>query len=184
MKKFLALFLALVMLSFSVFALASCSSKPELDFEDAKDALEENNYNVSYEDEPEEPFIEQMIYASKEKSNGDYMTIHIISFKDAKSAKLCYKMLQYENDAKIAELEAMIDSLELEIEMMRHILEEYDDDIFSEEIDEIEEEIDDYEDKLKDKMNQLEEIEDDYVIGRSGKTAWYGDKKAIEDTKD
>ena len=39
------------------------------------------------------------------------------------------------------------------------------------------------EDEIKDLEKELEEIKEDYVFGRSGKYVWYGDAKAIEDSK-
>ena len=55
------------------------------------------------------------------------------------------------------------------------MLSKYDDELTGEEEDYIKEQI-------KELEKELEEY-DDYVIGRSGKTVWYGTKAAIEASK-
>ena len=69
-----------------------------------------------------------------------------------------------------------IDSLELEIKSVKHILAKYEKDLKSDEIK-------GYEDDLKDLEKELEEYKEEYVIGRSGKYVWYGTVDAIKDSK-
>ena len=66
--------------------------------------------------------------------------------------------------------------MELYIESLEHQLKKYEDDLDSDEINEIE-------DEIKELNKALEKVEDEYVIGRSGKTVWAGTKDAIEDSK-
>ena len=165
MKKFLAGLLALLMLVSSVFVLSSCAKKPQLNLEKAKDALEDNDYRVSYSDDVEDPAYEERLYASK-----DDHYIVIVKFEKSSTAKLYYQQSKME-------LDQQIEALEMEIKLAKHLLKTYEDDMKSDEIKELE-------DEIKDLEKELEEYQEEYVIGRSGKYVWYGDAKAIEDSKD
>ena len=165
MKRLLTILLAVAMLVSSVFVLSSCGKKPRLDLEKAEKALEDNDYYVSYSDDIDEPGIEESLYAYK-----DEHTLVIVKFEKSSTAKLYYQQVKMQ-------MEQEIESLEMEIKLTKHMLSKYDDDMDSDEID-------DLEDELKDLEKELEEIKEDYVIGKSGKYVWYGDAKAIEDSKD
>ena len=182
MKKILVVLLALAMLISSVAIFASCGAKPQLDLEKAKDALEDEDYTVFYSDDDDSediPYIEETLYAYDDDDN----SITIIRFADAKSAKLAYKQLKIENDAKIDNIKAEIKELKAEIKLYEHVLKKYDDELKSDEAEEVEENIKELEDEVKDLEKELEEMKDDYVIGRSGKVVWTGTKDAIKASK-
>ncbi len=168
MKKLLTGLLALVMLVSSVFVLSSCAAKPELDLEDAKKNLEDEEWIVRFEDDKD------LLGAGYEETltayDKDYEEyISIIKFEKAATAKLYYKQLKWEYDQSI-------ESLEKEIEWAEHLLSKYEDDMKNDEIDELE-------DEIKELEKELEEYKEEYVIGRSGKYVWVGTEKAIEASK-
>ena len=170
MKKILTMMLALAMLLGCVASFASCglfNPKPKLNLEKAADALEDEDYMVSYSDEVEDdtPYIKERLYAV----NGDD-SITMIKFADAKSAKLYYKEVKLANKQEIEEYE-------LRLKFMKNILKKYEDDMSSAEIDDLEDEIKDIEDEIED----LEEASK--YFGRSGKIVWVGTKGAIKDAK-
>ena len=177
MKKILTGLLALVMLMSSVFVLSSCSAeKPELDLDDAKKALEEAEYDVTYDEKYDEPGIVARLYARKgigEESEwggyDDYYRVYIYECEKSSTASLLYKQQK-------KELEMEIEYYKMEIKYLEHILDKYEDDMDSEEINECK-------DEIKEMKKELEELED-YVVGKSGKYVWYGDAKAIKATKD
>ena len=163
MKKFLSLLLAGIMIFSCLTVFASCASKPEMDLDDAEENLEDEDYYVSYDEDCDDPGYKERLSAYK---NGDSLTI--IVFSDSKLAEITYKYLKNS-------LANFKKDLEREIKTMEHILKKYDDDMSSSEID-------DMKDKIKDYKKELEEY-DELVIGKSGKTVWYGTKDAIKDSK-
>lgn len=170
MKKLLAVLLVLTMLV-GTLALTSCGAKPELDLDDAKDALEDAEYTVMVEDDKDTlkemiPGLVEML--SARDKDGDN-TIYIYVFDNAKTAKLFYQQMTVSRDQEIEEKELMIKFYE-------HILDTYENDLSSDEISE-------YEDELKELKKDLEESKDEFCYGRSGKTVWYGTEKAVEATK-
>ncbi len=164
MKRILTLALAVLMLVSSLVVLSSCAARPKLNLEKAEEALKDNDYFVSYSDDIDEPSIEEYLTAYKED---DQLTV--IKFAKSSTAKLAYQEKKLEMDYKI-------DSLELEIKSVKHILAKYEKDLKSDEIK-------GYEDDLKDLEKELEEYKEEYVIGRSGKYVWYGTVDAIKDSK-
>ena len=164
MKRFLTLALAVLMLVSSLVVLSSCAAKPKLNLEKAEEALKDEDYYVSFSDDVDETSIEQYLRAIKD---GDSLVV--IKFEKASTAKLAYQEKKLEMDYKI-------DSLELEIKSVKHILAKYEKDLKSDEIK-------GYEDDLKDLEKELEEYKEEYVIGRSGKYVWYGTVDAIKDSK-
>ncbi len=166
MKKLLVVLLALTMLV-GTLALTSCGARPELDLDDAEDALEDADYYVDVDDDFDDPSIDEKLTAYSD-DHDDYITITV--YKDTKTAKLQYEKLKYESKVEK-------EYLEMQIEYYEHILDEYEDDLDSDDID-------DLEDELKAIKKQLKNFDEENCIGRSGKTVWYGTKKAIEDTKD
>lgn len=149
-----------------LFVLSSCNEKPKLDFNKAKENLEDEGYLITYVDNSE--FLE---VNEKQSLHGyeDQEFISIIEFRDLKSARLFLKYLESEFDKTTENLKA-------ELKMYKHTLNKYDKELTSEEMDDLKEEIRELEE-------ELEEYEEDYKCGRSGKIVWYGTEDAIEDTK-
>ena len=172
MKKLLTGLLALLMLVSSVFVLSSCAKKPELDLEDAKEALEDAEYVVNYVEESDKNGVESYLSASK-KVDGDDLwdtyDIKITKYEKASTAKLEYQIQK-------KQYEMTLEYYKLEIKKAKHYLSKYEKDLSSSEIDS-------YEGEIKELEKALEEYKEDYVIGRSGKYVWYGDLKALEATK-
>jgi len=144
--------------------LSSCAvtPKPELDFDDAEDNLEDEDYDVDYYDDFDEIYVESL-YA---ENDDDYLVI--TEYMDSKLANMYYKNLK-------AELKYEKESLQHDIDTIEHLLKKYDDDYTSSEIDEMEDELK----ELKKELKDLEKI----VIGKSGKFVWHGTKNAIKDSK-
>ncbi len=168
MKKVLSLFLAFVMLTGCVFAFSSCFNRPELDIDDAEDALEDEDYIVSIDDDPSDPMYKQTLRASDAEGE-EYL--YIIWFDSAAVAKLYYKNLKLEREQEI-------ESLKLEIKTLKKVIKLYDDEYKSEELDELEDELKELEKELKDLKKNKDE-----VFGRSGKVVWRGTPKAIKESK-
>ena len=166
MKKLLALILAAIMLM-SCILLTSCSGRPELDLDEAEDNLEDEDYYVSYNDDPSDPMYKETFSAS----NDDDDFLYIYKFDSAAIAKLYLKGLKL-NEKQEKE------QLELEIKMLQKLIKLYDDEYDSDELDELEDELKDLKKELKDLKNKK-----NVTYGRSGKTVWYGTKSAIKDSK-
>jgi len=165
MKKLLTITLALAMLLGCIAMFASCGAKPKLDLEDAADALEDEDYTVTYEDEMDSfPNIEEYLTAYNDDDS-----ITMIKFADTQSAKLYYEKLKMEYKYEM-------DEIELEIKSAKHTIKKYEDDLKNDEIDEIE-------DEIKDLEKELKEMKKDRVFGRSGKIVWFGTESAVKDTK-
>ena len=160
MKRILAAILLVVLTLSTVVLLASCGPKPELDLEDAKENLEDAKYSVIYNDDSSVAGVEESLSATN-KDDKLYVTV----YADAKLAKLAYKELQMG-------MKQEKEALKLELKRLEYMLDEY-----SKDIDE-----DDVEEDIKYIEEELEAY-DEYVIGRSGNTVWYGTKTAIEDSK-
>lgn len=165
LKKFLFVFALFT----CVFALTACGAKPELDFDDAEDALEDNKYMVTLVDDEDdlEPNVARYLRAST--SDGDDY-IRITEYKDLKSAYLAYKAMKLEYESEM-------DYLKLELKQYKNLLNKYEDDLDDDEIDYIEDRIDDLEE-------EIEEMETESKFGRSGKIVWEATEGAIEDSKD
>jgi len=166
MKRLLAALLAFTMIILGVFSLASCGvgTAPELDFDDAKEALEEAGYEVRINEEPSSVDLEKTLYATKEGK-----TISIKVYKDSKSAKLAYEELKFQYDAGM-------DYAKLEIKQLKNKLNKYEDKLSSAEIDEIE-------DDIKEIEEELEEMKNETSFGRRGKIIWEGDVEAAKASK-
>lgn len=156
-----------------LFVLSSCNEKPKLDFNKAKENLEDEGYLITYVDNSE--FLEinekKSLYGYVDEEYGyvDEEFIIITEFRDLKSARLFLKYLESEYDKTT-------ESLKAELNMYKHTLNKYDKELTSEEMDDLKEEIRELEE-------ELEEYEEDYKCGRSGKIVWYGTEDAIEATK-
>ena len=159
MKKILSLLLVLVTMLAVCSSLVACGgAKPNLDFDSAKQNLEENGYSAHVEDGEEYggyrgAATEQRLFAYDKDDN----YIYIYEFKDEKAAKLYY------NDAKI-----YYGKNSAEYKFYKYYLKKYGDDMTS--------------DERKDVADYIEELEN-YVVGRSGKYVWYGTKDAVNATK-
>ena len=167
MKRILSLALAFVMIFACIFSLSSCfGDKPELDIGKAEDALEDEDYSVTVVDDEDmlSPGMVERLYAYNDDD-----TLVIVEFENSKTATLFYK-------SKKLDIEQEIEALKLEIKYLEHILDEY-----SRDIDRDDE--DDYKDELKDLKKELSELQDEYVVGKSGKIVYYGTKDAVEDSK-
>ncbi len=172
MKKIISAILVLVMLAGCAVMLASCS-KPELDFDKAKEALEANDYEVQLMEEASDiPLlgeelvgVVQVLFAME---GTDDMLV-IIEFEKAKTAKLYLKSIELMKNR-------IIEYAELEIKNYEHIISKYENELKSDEIDE-------YEDQIKDLKDEIEETEENMVYGRSGNIIWIGTKDAVEATR-
>ena len=162
--KFIVLFIILTML----FALASCSTKPELNFRQAEKNLESEDYTVEYEDDDDELDVGIVEELDAVSEDGDDF-VYIVRLENAKYAKLMYEQLKLEYDGEI-------ERIQNEIKRYEYILDKFSDDLDSYEIDE-------YEDDIKDLKKELEEMKDDYAFGRKGDIVWAGTKIALEDSK-
>ena len=168
MKKIFSALLALVMLMGAVFMLASCGAKPELDLEEAEKNLKDKDYSVTYVKEyKEDPSITATLSAYKKDGENSY-SLYIYEYESSAMAKLYYKQLQ-------AQKEYSIENLKAEIKMLEKYIDLYEDELKSEKIEKLN-------DEIKDLEEELEEMEE-YVIGRSGKYVWYGDKAAVDASK-
>lgn len=170
MKKTLFRIFALVITICTLFSLASCfAPKPELDLETAKENLEDADYSVTYTDDEDKLSVNvvERLTASEKDDSDNYLSVTV--YADAKSAKIAYQEMKDYLDYSMAQQKLAIKEIE-------NLLKNYEDDLESDEIDE-------YEDELKELKKELEEMKDEYVIGKSGKTVWYGTKEAIEKSK-
>ena len=167
MKKLLTSLLAIAMLLSCMALFSACAvSKPELDFDDAEDALEDAGYDVYCEEEEWDGCKVEALYAEDEN---DENYLEIFKFEKASTAKLWYKSMKMDIEGEILEYEQ-------EIEWIKHQLEKYEDEMKSDEIDALK-------DELKELEKDLEEFKEENVIGRSGKYVWYGTADAIKDSK-
>ena len=149
---------------------------PELDLEEAKENLEDNDYYVHLitTEEYEYAFtgnsanIEQMLEAYSNDDDEDDVLV-ITEFKDSKSALLALRLYKIERDSEIKTLKAEIKSIE-------HLLEEYEDDMDDNYVEKLE-------DDIKELKKELRKLQDDYVYGIDGNYVWYGTIDAVEDTK-
>lgn len=150
---------------------AGCSS-PKLNIEDAEEALREKGYEVEIEhDVYDSEFgvdgvIKKSLYAER-----DDMWIEIYELENAKTAKLFQKIIE-------SEMEAEKNTIQAYIEYYEHILDEYKDDLKSDEVSEIE-------DTIKEYKKELENCEEEEkVLGVNGKYIWHAsDIDIIEDAQ-
>ena len=146
-----------------ILILSSCTAKPEMDIDEARDNFEDEDYNVDYYDDLDHSQYEEYLYAYNDDNE-----LHIILFKDSKLASIFYDKVKADIDYKR-------ESIKREIESMEHILKKYDDNYTSSEID-------DMEDELKELRREQKKL-NKHVIGKSGKTIWFGTEDAIKDSK-
>ena len=144
--------------------------KPDLsDLEAVAERLEDADYYAVYSDDEDMlgVGVVERLYAYENDDDSNNILV-VMVYESASLAKLAYDEAKLNADMEKKEIQ-------LEIKSIKTILKEYSDELKSDEIDE-------YEDELKELEEELEEYKD-YVIGKSGKTVWYGTKQAIEDSK-
>ena len=164
MKRLITCLLLLATLLGCMLVFTGCiSPTPNLNLEDAKTALENLDYRVSY-DADGETGIEVSLYAYK-----DDESLHITQFKKASTAKLYKEYLELQYGAEI-------ELIEKQIEIYEHLLSTYKNDMEEAEIQDLEEQIEHY-------KEELEEAKDQMIVGNFGKYVWRGSKDAIEDSK-
>lgn len=173
MKKFITLFTVAALLLCCMACFASCSggnigTTPELDFDDAQEALEDEGYTVSVSKDNDEGPAEKTLYAHK-YDDGDSTSLTIMECKDSTLAKLAFEALKLEYEARIKKYEN-------QIKLLERLVDKYEDDYDSDEIDEME-------DEIKDLKKSLKKFKEDYTFGIKGKIVWYGDNEAAKDSK-
>lgn len=172
MKKFLALILASVMILGSMLAFTSCKEKaPALNYDDAKEALEDAGYSF-YEDEEEseDPVYEAKLQAFRhEDEESDRLEIYW--FENEAVAKLYYKGIKMEK-------EQQIEQIEFEIKFLKKCKKEHKNDYRSTEMEELD-------DEIKELKNELKIIKNDKEVsfGIDGNVVWKGTNTAIEDSR-
>ncbi len=192
MKKRTITFLMTMLLIISVFNFASCSARPELDLEESKENLEDFGYTVRYLSKYQ--LSQNGIYGAEnaiianEKGDfaviGDILSVNdiqrlsslslaVINFKEERYAKIYYDYIKSVYDSSLSLLKSSLEFVKAAIR--EHLYQNTQLEKNEDSIDEIEDSIDEIEDLIE-KMQK-------YVIGKSGKTVWFGDKQAIEDTK-
>ena len=166
MRRKIVSLLALTLIMLMAILMSSCTPVPPKDLDKIEDALEDEDYTVYYSDDEDElgVGITEQLYATNDDD-----TLAIIKFETTKLANLYYEELKLSNDQKI-------ENLKLEIKKTKYILKHFEDDLTNDEIDS-------YEDQLKDLEKKLEKSKSEYVIGKSGKTIWYGNVDAIKDSR-
>lgn len=171
MKKIITLLTVTALLLCCMVCFASCSNNtgttPELDLDDAEEALKEEGYTVSVTKGNESP-VGQNLYAYK-YDDGDYVFLTIMECKDSTVAKLTFEALKLQQETKIKHYETQIKILE-------RILDKYEDDYNSDEIDKME-------DEIKELKKNIKNAKEDYTFGIKGKIVWYGDNEAAKDSK-
>lgn len=168
MKKLLiSLLMVLMFCTLAVFGVA-CSSnlgpKPELDIDEAQEALEDEDYSVYVSKKNLDPEFEATLSAYNDDDR-----IYIVWFNDKETAKIYFEQIKLEYESEIA-------GMENQIKMIEHKLDKYEDDLDSDEID-------DLEDELKELKKELKEMKEDSAFGIDGKVVWYGTADAVKDTK-
>ena len=159
--------LAICLILATLFCITSCGAKPKLDFEKAKDNLEDKDYFVEFTDDEDELTPNMVAYFEAEDDDGEYLKM--IEYKDLKSAKIAYKQLKLEKETELEEYE-------LEKKYYKNLLKKYDGDLESDEIDYIE-------DAIKELDKKIEELKKETLYGRSGKIVWEGSEKAVKASK-
>lgn len=171
MKKTLTCLLSCLLAVLCLFTCIGCNEKPALSINEADAALTERGYEVEIEYGDAdyisiEGVVKKSLYAEKGEDN-----ITIIEFEKASTAKRFYKMRKESINATISYMEQYIAWYE-------HLLDEYNDEMSSDDID-------DMQDDLKDLRKEIKEAEEELeAMGRSGKFVWYAsDVDVIKDAQ-
>lgn len=165
MKKILSSILVFIMLVGCVFTLASCS-RPELDLATAKVNLEAKGFTVFLQTKDLDEGEVQKLTAYDGLYPGEGQYLYVVVYDNTKTAKIMLE--QFEIQKKQGK-----ENLEYEIELTEHLLKTYRDELSTSEIA-------DYEDDIKEYKDALDTFDDEFILGRKGKTIWYGTKLAID----
>lgn len=180
MKRILSLILALAMALSCAFALTSCQDDtPELDLEYATENLEKAGYTV------------RLIRGQSELKSYDFIGCvkAICVNNDSKALSNVFNSPVYRYCLVVAEFESsetaelyvekyslMVEQdrieAENEIDYYENLLDKYKKYLDSDELEE-------YNEVIKEGKRALLEL-DDIVVGRSGSTAWFGSRTAVE----
>ena len=156
----------LVVFCFAFIFACNKAEKPLLDLSEARDNLEDRNYDVDFERNIDAGYGAMVsVLEAGHYDNDDYIEIYV--FKNKKLAKACYEAVKAENEANIAYYKA-------QIKFYEEILNSCSDDMKSTEIDKIEDKIKEYKDEIK--------VIEKEILGISGEYVWIGTIGAIEDT--
>ena len=166
MKKFLSLLLALLLLfcSLSVFTACSKEKMPELNFLVAGRNLTEADYIV-YMDQGY--FLGEGVKHDLRAGRGDD-SIQIVEYESKRIAKIEYKRLKSEHDARIAYWDQEIELKEALLLELAPLLSRSEKEAFEKEID---------------SLKKLLEQEKSILYGRDGVYVWFGTQRAIDVTK-
>ena len=159
--------LAICLILATLFCITSCGAKPKLDFDKAKDNLEDKDYFVEFTDDEDDLQYNMAALFGAENDDGEYLVM--VEYKDLKSAKIAYKQLKLERETELEELE-------LQKKQYKNLLKKYDADLESDEIDELE-------DMIKELDKKIEQLKKEELFGRSGKIVWEGTEKAVKASK-
>ena len=159
--------LAICLILATLFCITSCGAKPKLDFEKAKDNLEDKDYYVEFTDDEDDLQFNMVALFAAENDDGEYLAM--VEYKDLKSAKIAYKQLKLERETELEEFE-------LQKKQYKNLLKKYDADLDSDEIDELE-------DMIKELDKKIEQLKKEELFGRSGKIVWEGTEKAVKASK-
>ncbi len=183
MKNIMIRILMLAMVLSLTLALASCDINALLnnkaaeeevpapyleDLEDAKDNLEDEGYDVIFYDEAEDLDPGEDKYLEAWDSDHEEYRLKVWEYDDKELANLYYEKLKEEHEVALA-------TLKNQIEMAEYIIDEYEDDLYDEDLEEWEDTLDETEDELK--------SAEKYVVGIDGYFVWYGHTDVIEDSK-
>lgn len=173
MKKIITLFTVAALLLCCMACFASCSGgnvgkTPELDFDDAEEALKDEGYTVNITKDSEEGPAKKTLVAFK-YDDGKSVSLTIIECKDSTLAKLVFETAKLEYETKIKESEN-------QIKMLERLLDKYEDDYDSDEIDEME-------DEIKELKKSIKKYKEEYTFGVKGNIVWFGDNEAAKDSK-
>lgn len=186
MKKFLSVLLALSLLV-GVVLLSSCeafgkkdkeksnASKDtyglaDADFKEIVDKLEKMGYSVDYRNGDTETGVVEMLDAWQNNGglqvSSGWGRVSIARLEKEKTAELYYNTLKAEYDGKIATLEA-------EIELYEHLLNDFADQLS-------EKETVAYREERNDLKAELTLLKDEIDLGYYGTLVWYGNRSVLE----
>ena len=171
MKNVLALIFASVMLLGCMLVFASCEEKtPALNYDDAREALEEEGYRLTEEDDEgdEDPVYKYKLVGS---GNDGEEYIEMYWFESEEVAKLYLKKLEMEKDHDVKQLE-------FEINFLKKCMKEHKNDYRNAQLKELEEELEDLKEELK-----IVKKEEEWTFGRDGNVVWAGTPGAIADSR-
>lgn len=162
MKRIIGTFC--VLLTICVLVLSSCAS-PDLDFDDAKVALEEKGYSVLHTKNP----LKEGMVASLTASNDDDEYLYMAEYESSALASVQYDKVKLQYETEESETQLEIDELEAFYDLYEDQLSDEEKQAYKDDIEELEESLDD--------------LHSSFVFGRSGCIIWYGTAQAVKDSK-